>query len=603
MENKLQDKNIHDAVRNALRESLQKNQLDAWLQPVADEFQGEYPAAYARRLQAVCGFSGSAGMGIFFANPDRQDVLLVDGRYTIQAIQEVPSDINVLLSPPANIQALLKERCLEGKALHVGFDPWLHTIAQVNKWREDSESGYVMWEPRPNMIDRCRDGSLEIPAEDIHLHPEALSGKNAKEKIKAIQDSLSEKKADACVLSLPDGICWLLNVRGADIDYNPLVLGYMIITVSGSHHWYVTPRSLDAETANHLRDLNVTLHPLASFWQHTQAVLGQYKRLMVDAAVCPYAVGFAAENAGCSVLLSEDPTLLPKACKTPAEIAAIKRAHIIDGALMCRALSRIESAAGSINELEVMAEIERARASHSDYKGASFATIAGSGGNGAIVHYHASKNTNRIWQKGELLLIDSGGQYECGTTDITRVLAYAVMDDEIKDRYTRVLKGHIALAKATFPAGTTGAQLDALARQFLWEIGCDYDHGTGHGIGAYLCVHEGPQSISKRGNAIALREGMALSNEPGYYKARCYGIRIENVVCVVSAGISGDGRQMLAFETITLVPIRTDLIDKTLMTTQEINWLNDYHSRVLSSLKDRVDESVKPWLIRACEPI
>lgn len=595
----LQANNNHGASVTALRTYLTTAGLDVWLQPVADEFQGEYPAGYAKRLYHVSGFTGSAGMGAFWSNTSKRDGLFVDGRYTIQAAQEVDeTQTDILLTPPASFVDWLKIYA-HASPVVVGFDAWLHTAAQVRRWQKETHSASITWRASANAISAVWQDAPAIPAEPIERYPDSLAGKSAADKIAAVIHAL---QADAVLLTQPDSICWLLNLRGSDIPYNPLVLGYLLIQKNGKHVWYMKPRMLGAEITEYLAGLHVQIADIEDFWRAAETHIAGVKTLQLDADHAPYALWLAAEKVGVAITESQDPTLLPKACKTPQEIDAITDAHVRDGAALSECLHHI-STAKTMDELGAMEAVEAARRTRNDYRGASFATIAGSGPNGAIVHYHASEASNRTWNDGELLLLDSGGQYLGGTTDVTRVLVKGKPTDEMKDRYTRVLKGHIALATAQFPKGTTGAHLDTLARQFLWEIGCDYDHGTGHGIGAYLCVHEGPQSISKRGIATPLEAGMIVSNEPGYYKAGAYGIRIESVLCVVSHGLSADGREMLGFETLTRVPIETKLVDVALLTSKERSWLNDYHAEVYEALLPIIDSSAKAWLKAACAKI
>ena len=599
MTSKLQAENNHNANLDRLRSHLSTIGVDLWLQPVADEFQGEYPADYAKRLTYVCGFTGSAGMGAFWATPSRRDALFVDGRYTIQAAQEVDvKQIDPLLTPPASLPVWLGA---QAGTLTIGFDAWLHSAAQVRRWQAETQHLSVGWLACGNAVDAIWLHQPSVPAEPIVCHSDALAGRTAQEKLTALIDTIASKGAASTLLTLPDSVCWLLNLRGSDIAYNPLVLGYLQVNATGAHCWFIHSRTLSDEVQRHLAALNIEVMDLLTFWQAPERFL-QDGALLLSPEHAPHALWLAAEKAGCRVVETTDPTLLPKACKTPQEIAGIRDAHVRDGAALSTCLMRIQQAQ-TIDELGIMQAVEDARRAHNDYRGASFATIAGSGAHGAIVHYHASPASNRTWQEGELLLLDSGGQYLGGTTDVTRVLVKGTPSAEMKDRYTRVLKGHIALATAQFPKGTTGAHLDILARQFLWEVGCDYDHGTGHGIGAYLCVHEGPQSISKRGMGTALEAGMILSNEPGYYKTDEYGIRIESVVCVVARGTSDDGREMLGFETLTRVPIETALIDASLLTETERAWLNDYHRAVLRDVEPIIADEAKGWLSEACAAI
>lgn len=578
------------------RDVLAAKAVDAWVQPVNDEFQSEYVAAYAERLPFLCGFTGSAGLGVVTRDASVPCGLLVDGRYTLQAPQEVPVGAwNVFNSGDASVVTWAVGNLPEGAVL--AYDPWLHSRAQVMRWTKQLHAqGQELLPWQENLVDVVWAGKPLPPQSPLEILPERYTGESAEGKIASLCKEMQDAKLDACVITQPDAICWLLNVRAADIPFNPLLLAYALLLADGRVILLTYPREWRAEDTAYLASLRVGCHTFDA-WFASSGLLQAYglagARIAIDPASAAHGWWLWAEKHGLTLVDAEDPVALRKACKSKAEQEGMREAHRIDGVAIGRFLSRFEGMQGC-DELGVVSALEEERARGNSYRGQSFATIAGSGPNGAIVHYRATARSNRVLGQGELLLLDSGGQYLEGTTDITRTVAIGAPGEEMRDRYTRVLKGHIALASARFPKGTTGRQLDTLARQYLWEVGCDYDHGTGHGVGSYLCVHEGPQRISKKGSDVPLMPGMVLSNEPGYYKAGAYGIRIENLVMVIEEEAG------LAFETLTLVPIDTSLVERRLMREDELRWLNNYHARVWAEIGPRLDGDARVWLEKAC---
>lgn len=553
-------------------------QADAFVVPSNDEFQGEYTPEYARRLEWLTGFTGSAGMLVALARPHegKRAAFFTDGRYTIQAREQVGDGVHHFNSADMPPMKWLASVLAAGGA--VAYDPWLHTRAQVSGWRKALPEGIALTPLVQNPVDVLWADRPAPPHGAVQAHPAVYAGQTTVQKLEALRATLKEKKAQAVLLALPDGINWLLNIRGEDIPYNPLLLCFALIDEQGRIRLYTHGRKPEDIPV----DVPVDIRCISTLISDNNPLFAQYESVMIDPASCAEWFFVAAQQAGCRIIESADPTLLPKAIKNSVEQEGIRAAHHRDGVALTKFLTWLEEALATrddVSELESEEALESFRAQSNLYRGPSFATIAGAGEHGAIVHYRATQQSNRTVADGELLLIDSGGQYPDGTTDVTRTVVRGTPTAEMKDRFTRVLKGHIALATAIFPKGTTGAQLDVLARQFLWQEGLDYDHGTGHGVGAFLCVHEGPQRIGKRGGDAALEVGMVLSNEPGFYKAGEYGIRIENLVLVAAAAQPG----FLAFETLTLAPIDEKLIDWSLMSNAEKQWLAQYHARVAAN--------------------
>lgn len=585
------------------RSVLRKRGIDYWLQPINDEFQGEYVPGYAERLPWLSGFHGSAGLGIIAAREEERCVLLVDGRYTVQAAQDVdPALWEVSNSAQVGVVQWLCEGAGEGCV--IGYDAWLHTHHQVERLAAMLEAeGFTLTALLENPVDDVWYDRPVAPQGEVELYPEALAGQSVVEKTLAVSRFMDETGLDGLIITQPDAVAWLLNIRGSDIPYNPLLLAYAVVLRDGRIILLTHARTFSEEVAAYFVRNNVTLLTFNDWFGVSDiARFGLYGlALGIDESLAAHAWWIWAGKVGLVLHAIQDPVQRMKAVKYPSEQEAMREAHRRDAVSFAHFLAQLPVRLQTpVSELDIVTMLGDARSADNGYRGPSFATIAGTGPNGAIVHYRATEQSNRYFRSGEILLLDSGGQYLEGTTDITRMIPFGAVSDEIRDRYTRVLKGHIALASIRFPVGTTGRQLDAVARQYLWEAGCDYDHGTGHGVGTYLCVHEGPQRISKKGSDAPLEPGMVISNEPGYYKEGAYGIRVENLVMVVPAPFPGS----LQFETITLVPIDTSLIDPALLREDEIAWLNGYHQRVFEVVSLRVrDDATRAWLADACKPI
>ncbi|TNE65961.1 MAG: aminopeptidase P family protein [Rhodobacteraceae bacterium] len=575
----------------ALRAEMQEIGLDAFIVPRADAHQGEYVAPCDDRLAWLTGFTGSAGFAVILAG---RAAVFTDGRYTVQVRAQCDPAIFDYVDWPATT---LADWILASDVQKIGFDPWLHTIREIEGLRCALEGTGKELIASPNLVNRIWKDRPDRPAEPVSVQPFELSGKTSEEKFAQIGAAVAATGAEAVVLTLPDSISWLLNIRGSDIAHNPVVQTFAILTTTGRLQLFD-----DASKYAHLGpDPRISLRPRSEFSEALGEVTG---KVLVDPGSAPQAVKTLLKQA--RIVAGEDPCILPKACKTPEEIAGTREAHLRDGAAMVEFLAWLsEQAPQDLTEIEVVKHLEACRAATNRLKEISFDTICGSGPNGAIVHYRVTEDTNRALKEGELLLIDSGAQYQDGTTDITRTVALGDPGAEERAAFTAVLQGMIAISTARFPRGVAGSHLDALARAPLWRMGRDYDHGTGHGVGAYLSVHEGPQRISRL-SALSLREGMILSNEPGYYREGAYGIRIENLIVVTPAPpleSADPQRDMLSFETLTWVPIDRRLILADELAPWERDWLNDYHDEVWDKLKDRVSEQARAWLRQAVAPV
>jgi Xaa-Pro aminopeptidase len=572
----------------ALRSAMAKAGVDAFLVPRADAHRGESVPAGEARLAYMTGFTGSAGLAVIGAQGAG---LFVDSRYTLQAPAQTDTDL-----------VTVHEWLLGGIAPQVadyapiggtiGYDPWLHTPGEIRDLAEKLE-GRVKLVPGPNLVDAIWSDRPGSPVSPIEFLGHNRAGQSAEDKIAEIQASIGKDNADAVVLTLPESICWLLNMRGRDVPNTPFVLSFAILPRDGLP-------TLFLDAAKITDDVRKALEGLAKVEISTTltSALGQLgeagKSVMVDPATAPEAIVAALKEAGASIIEKRDPVLLPKSRKNQAELAGMREAHKLDGVAMAKFLAWFDETApkGALTEIGIVTALEAFRREEGTCVDASFDTISGAGPNGAIVHYRVTGGTDRRLNPGELMLVDSGAQYLSGTTDITRTISTGAPSAEERDRYTRVLKGMIAISMARFPKGTTGAQIDVLARQFLWQAGITYNHGTGHGVGAYLGVHEGPVGISSRYTA-PFELGNVISNEPGYYKTGAYGIRIENLVTVIeSAHFPG----YFEFETITLAPIDKRLIDTALLTQDERAWLDAYHQRVWTEIGPLVSGAVKDWL-------
>jgi len=585
----------------ALRGALKRRALDGFVIPRGDEHQGEYVPPRAQRLAWLTGFNGSAGNAVVTAD---RAAIFVDGRYTLQVRTEVPAalyDYRHLIEDPLSdwVIAALPE------GARLGYDPWLHTIGWVEKTRAALErAGILMIACEDNPLDSVWPDQPPAPLAPVVPQDAAFTGDASADKRARIAGELAEKGIAAAVLTQPDSVAWLLNIRGADVPCTPLPLSFAILAADGAVDLFLDPRKLPPRTAAHLGN-QVRVRPVAEFGPALDAVARGSARVLADPSCTSAWIVDRLHMAGAKVERDTDPCALPKACKNAAELAGTRAAHARDGVALVRFLrwfSR-EAPKGDLTEIAAAEQLLAFRRGNERFQGLSFETIAGAGPNGAIVHYRVTPDTDRRLDPDSLFLLDSGAQYLDGTTDVTRTLAVGTPGPEMRDRFTRVLKGHIALSTARFPKGTTGSQLDALARLPLWAAGLDYDHGTGHGVGSFLSVHEGPQRISKVGNTVALQPGMILSNEPGYYKAGEYGIRIENLVVVQPVELAGAERPMLGFEPLTLAPIDRALIAVGLLTPDERGWVDAYHARVRDELTPRLDAEEAAWLAAATAPL
>jgi Xaa-Pro aminopeptidase len=585
----------------ALRAALKVRGLDGFILPRADRHQNEYVAPCDERLAWLTGFTGSVGYALVLAD---RALLFVDGRYTLQAHEEVDTALfaveHLVETPP---HVWIERHLPQGAKL--GFDPWLHTADAAERLARACASAEATLVPlESNPVDELWSDRPEPPLGPVTLHDPLHAGEDAAAKIARVQAETAQARLDALLVSDSHNVAWLFNIRGSDVAHTPLPLSFALIPREGKPALYLDPRKLTQKVRGalekyaDLRDSDLLTEDLAILSAGTT-------KIRLDQATASNALARIVTQAGGKPLRGSDPITAMKAVKNAAEIAGAREAHRRDGAAMAAFLAWFDHAIqrDKLTEIEIVEALEGFRQKTGKLKDISFATIAGSGPNGAIVHYRVTRRSNRTLIPGELMLVDSGAQYEDGTTDITRTIATGRPDEDMRAHFTLVLKGHIALARAVFPDGTTGAQLDILARQYLWQAGLDYDHGTGHGIGSYLSVHEGPARISKTGH-VPLSRGMILSNEPGYYKTGAYGIRIENLMLVTEANrVAGAEKPLNAFETLTLAPIDRRLIDPTLMTVGEIAWLDDYHARVAETILPLVDDETASWLREMTKPL
>jgi Xaa-Pro aminopeptidase len=580
--------------------------LDGYLVPRADEYMGEYVPDCAERLSWLTGFTGSAGLAIILKD---KAAVFSDGRYTLQMKQETdPNVYDTVLSPPEQPSAWLALHSLKGQ--RIGYDPRLHTgktIADLMK--ELAISGIALVPVEGNLVDAVWTNRPAPPSSTVESFPELIAGRSASAKRQEIGLKIAEDGGCAAIINAPDSIAWLLNIRGSDVPHNPFALSTVIVYADGSADWFIDKARLPVSVSSSLGNQAQVLAPAdltASIDALGVKAMASNMPVLMDDLVTSVWFRQRLEGTGAAVKHQEDPCMLPKACKTLDEQKAIRAAHVRDGVAMVKFLKWIDEEApkGHLTEQDVVDRLGAFRKAAADYRDTSFDTIAGWAGNGAIVHYRVSAATNKIITPPGILLVDSGGQYTGGTTDITRTIAVGEPTKEMKDNNTRVLKGHIAIASMKFPDGITGAQIDVLARMALWQVGLDYGHGTGHGVGIYLSVHERGVGISSRAN-YKFKPGMLVSNEPGYYKEGAYGIRIENLILVTEDGVVNDGsvRKRYAFETVTLAPIDRRLVDAALLNPEEVEWLNAYHKRVLDTLSPHVDEAEKKWLAQACQPL
>jgi Xaa-Pro aminopeptidase len=585
----------------ALRAELKRRDLCGFVVPRADEHQGEYVPRRSQRLAWLTGFSGSAGLAIVLAD---RAAIFIDGRYTLAVRGQVDTGAFVPHQiPEQSPEAWITENLPKGGKL--GFDPWLQTVDGHERFaRACQRAGGEFVPVDSNPVDEVWPDRPPAPLAPVLPHADEFAGESSEAKRMRIAGTIKAKAADVALITAPDSIAWLLNVRGGDVPRTPFALGFALLHGDGHVDLFMDRRKLPDRTLAWLGNA-VTLAPPDELGAALDMLGKVGKRVLIEGATAPVWAATRLQAAGVALVRDTDPVALPKACKNAVELEGIRRAHRRDGAAVSGFLGWLsrESKGGKLREIEASDRLQALRQETGKLRDLSFDTISGAGPNGAIVHYRASEASQRTLEPGSLYLVDSGGQYRDGTTDITRTVAIGTPSAEMRDRFTRVLKGHIALAMARFPAGTTGSQLDALARYALWQAGLDYDHGTGHGVGAYLSVHEGPHRISKMANNVALQPGMIVSNEPGYYKTDAYGIRIENLVAVREAKIEGADRRYLEFETLTLAPIDLACIEPSLLTEAERRWLNDYHRRVRETVGSKLNEATRAWLGEATRAI
>ena len=570
---------------------LKKNSLSGYLVPRSDIHQGEYVSACDERLSWLTGFTGSAGICI--VGNDRAGVF-VDGRYSIQAKKQTKSPFEVIQWNKKSFLQWIEKNIVKGE---IGFDPWLHSHKEIVALSEafaDTDIGFV---PSDNLIDKVwLTRPLKVSKETMS-YPVKLAGLSAKDKCKQIAENIKLKEADSAVITLPDSIAWLLNLRGNDVIHNPIFHAFLIINDKGKIKLFCENENI----SNSISGLEsfVKVSSVKSFKTALTKLNGS---VLVDETTVSFAAVKILQSNGCKLIMGEDPIILPKACKNHVELKHVRMCHKRDAVHMCEFLSWVDSQSeNEFDEIDAVIELENIRRKDENLKEISFDTIAASGPNAALPHYRVNYSSNRIIKKGDVLLVDSGGQYLDGTTDITRTIAIGVQSKEVKNAFTRVLKGLIAISKLKFPSGTSGRDIDAFARAPLWQIGQDYAHGTGHGVGHYLSVHEGPQRISKFSD-VEFKEGMIVSNEPGFYKEGKFGIRIENLILVKNSELKADN-SFLEFETLTFVPIDRRLISMSLLDNYELEWINNYHSQCWRRAKDLVTAPTKAWLKTMTRPL
>ena len=585
----------------ALRAQMAERRLGALVVPRADQYLGEYLPPHHERLRWLSGFTGSAGMLLVL--PDRA-AIFVDGRYTVQVRQQVDSgwiEIHSLTEQPP-MAWLSRQANLSGR---VGFDPRMHSFS----WRQSTEgvlekAGLELVELEENLVDLCwRDRPRPAPRQAFLLGQE-YSGKDSAAKRAEIGEQIVQRGADAAYLFAADSCNWLLNIRGADVPNLPIILGSAILHGNGEMLFFSDPDKIPDGFAAHV-GRGVSVRPEAELPLAFRQLRG--KTILSDPDTANAWSQLALQRAGALVLAGADPAILPKACKNRVEVQGMRNAHVRDGAAVVKFLAWLDAEvhAGRLpDEASAAEHLGELRAAQAGFQEPSFDTISAAAANAAMCHYNHLNGTPARLEQNNVYLVDSGGQYFDGTTDITRTVAIGEAGEEVRERFTLVLKGMIALARAHFPAGTTGTQLDVLARQFLWGWGLDYNHGTGHGVGSFLAVHEGPQRIATAPTDVALRPGMVVSDEPGYYKDDCYGIRCENLVVVTEVGSMQDsGKQLLGFETLTMAPFDRRLLLRELLTVDEQRWLDDYHAQVLERVGPLLEGADLAWLKQATRPL
>lgn len=582
-----------------LRTAMAAANLDGFMVPRADAHQGEYVASCDERLSWLTGFTGSAGFCVVLSDVAG---VFVDGRYRTQVKEQVAPCFTPVDWPEVLPGPWLKTHLKAGK---VGFDPRLYTVGQITAIEAALSGSDITLVPCENLVDQIWHDRPAPPAAPVSEQPLQFAGESHDAKRARLAAELARAGHSAAVITLPDEICWLLNIRGADIQRNPLAQGFAVLHADGQVDLWMGPEKLTA-VSGHLGN-SVRVHPQEAFWSDLATQLKRISApVRLDKDSVPVAVKHALDTAGIETVYDTAPCALPKARKNTTEIEGIKEAHLRDGAAVVSFLSWFDAHDKTdLTEIDLVTKLEECRCATNALLEISFDTIAGAGPNGAIMHYRVTEDTNRSLKNGDLIVLDSGGQYRDGTTDITRTLAVGTVEDTAKRAFTRVLQGMIAISQLKWPAGLAGSHIEAIGRAPLWSAGQDFDHGLGHGVGAYLCVHEGPQRLSRAGS-VPLEPGMILSNEPGYYRPGSFGIRTENLVAVEPASYGNDAdahRAMLQFATLTFVPIDRDLIVQHLLTRSEVDWLNAYHETCRHVLRPRLAPEAQIWLDRATKPL
>jgi Xaa-Pro aminopeptidase len=598
----MQDRDREAASRlSALRALLRSSGLDGFIIPKADEFQNESVPAYADRLAWLTGFTGSAGCAIVLED---KAALLVDSRYTLQAKAQVSGKLYTAEPvPKVTIASYLAANATKGAV--IGYDPALHTVAGFGPVLKEAAQGRFKLKPwKRNPVDQLwknRPPEIHSP---IFSHKESFAGESADSKLDRVRKAIAEKEADALFVSAPDAAAWLFNIRGRDVEHTPLPLVRALVPVTGKPAIFVSEGHITGENRKAIEAM-ASVEDLRLLGTELKRLIEPGKKVLASPASATFKIVDALKKAKAKVIEASDPCVLFKAKKNAAELQGARDAQARDGTALCRFLAWLDAhaPAGRIDELTASDKLEAFRRETNLFEEPSFNTISGAGPNGAIVHYRSTPETNIELLPGTLYLVDSGAQYPDGTTDVTRTVAIGEPAEDMRRHYTLVLKGHIAIATARFPAGTRGIDIDGFARRALWEAGLDYGHGTGHGIGSFLSVHEGPQSISRNGMA-ALEPGMIVSNEPGYYREGHYGIRLENLLAVTEAeAVSGGEIPVMRFETLTLAPFDRRLIVADLLSPGERKWLNAYHARVSREISPALKGSERKWLKEAAAPL
>lgn len=585
----------------ALRAEIARNGCDGFIVPSGDEYQSEYVGPAYRRIEHLSGFTGSAGTLVVLVD---KALLFVDGRYTLQAARQASRDLFTIFDlADKSPVAWLEENAKPGQ--RIAYDPWLHSASAADRLRQTLKKKSALAVPADvNFVDRIWKDRPPVPQTLACPYDMRFAGKSSAEKRREVAAKLADQNCDAAVIAGVFSIAWLLNVRGEDKLYAPVVYSRALLMSDATVEWFIDPAKESDDLHAHV-GAEVSFHPPDVFIKRLERLVYEGKKILVDPDRTPSRIVDILGMAEAKLEMGEDPCALPRAVKNKTEQAGMRKAHFYDGAALTRFLAWLDThwENENLTELAAQEKLEGFRKEHPAYRGPSFECISAVGENSALIHYTASTESNAPLRRGQLYLTDSGGQYCEGTTDVTRTLCLGNPAPSMRENFTRVLKGHIALALIRFPEGSSGGELDVLARQYLWSVGRDYNHGTGHGVGNYLGVHEGPQAITKR-SQTPLQHGMVVSNEPGYYEENAYGIRIENLQMAVEiSGLAAGKRKMLGFEVLTLAPIDLKLIDASLMSDAELAWLNAYHERVRRELSPALDQETAKWLDAATKPI